>query len=472
VSAGATRARLAWGLRPYQRARVGLCRTVRTAPTVQLVGRVRPDGQGSLVLRGVMTCGSVHSCPSCAAAIVSRRAAELTTALDNHRRDRTAIVTFTLRHHAGMPLLVLRTLLGRAYSELFAGRKGQELREELGILGTVRSAEQTWGQNGWHPHLHALWFFDRHPREDWQATVTARWIHCVQIVYGRMIDTCRGAERNEETQELRSRVATVLGAKVGMPSPKARALAGTSLAERAAAYRKQLETMGGLLGILPDAEHAVKAEICATDAAGKYLSKLGLEVAGIHGKVAALGHYTHWQLGALAARGHRWAGVLWAEHSAAMMGARQLTWSRGLRETLGLAPERPDEVLAAETETEPGDEDTPLAELEGPVWDLFARQRRQLWVAELHQAYADGTLDRTLWGESRPSQRPTGPAPVWWHRAPFSGALTEGAEAWQALHAARESLNVARRYVSAAERDLLREELRDHLYFDLGLAPF
>ena len=35
---------------------------------------------------------------------------------------------------------------------------GGEVKDELGIVGTIRSLEVTCGPNGWHPHLHVLIF--------------------------------------------------------------------------------------------------------------------------------------------------------------------------------------------------------------------------------------------------------------------------------------------------------------------------
>lgn len=467
---------------------------------------------------------------------MTRRAKELSDALDGHRRDQTALVTLTLRHHAGIPLRVLRTLLGRAWSEMWAGRDGNLLREDLRLLGYVRGAEQTWGNNGWHPHLHCLLWFDGAPPAErvgrdgsWTDWISERWRAVVRQVHQRMWDCCLGCERAHLVEPPEShdrqcgcvqccqrKAAHTLGARVawGVKGD------GTTLADRAREFRRQLKRMGGIEKILPDRRHGVRSELCTTGAAGRYLAKLGCELTGIMGKGAKPGHYTHWQLGQLASRGHQWAVRLWREHAEAMKGARHLTWSRGIRERLGLAPERPDEVLASETVIEPGDVDTPLAEIDAAVWDTIAKQQRQMFVASLHQAYHDGTLDRTLWGPSK-LPKPDVPAPVWWNReAEHSRRRREGADRWAPLAAeaerreeqgirpssraamadvrdvlpnvpdhqreavelrlrhvsedARESAEPPiRPYVSRERREELREELRHHLAFDGVLScPF
>lgn len=518
----AVRATLAWSLRPHQRKRVALCRTVRTGPTVQLVGRVSPDGMGRLVLQGVSTCGSVHSCPQCAAAILTTRARELTEALEAHRRERTALVTLTLRHHAGIPLRVLRVLLARAWSEMWGGEWGNDLKRWLGLAGYVRGAEQTWGKNGWHPHLHCLFFFEGEPPSGWVDALAARWETVVRQVYTRLWDTCLACERLDLDGDvpavhirtcvcpecLARKVSRVLGAHVLRDGIE-------RLAEHARDFRRGLQRMRGVANVLPNRERGVRAEMCETGAAGKYLAKMGCELSGIMGKSSKPGHYTHWQIAQQAAKGRRWAVRLWEEHAAAMMGARQLTWSRGLRHRLGLEPERPDELLASETVPEPTDIDTPLTEIPAEAWDTIARQQRQLFVASLHTAYHAGTLDVNIWGPSKPVKRAPDPAPVWWNREhEHARKRREGANRYAvaSAEADRLELEVAtpdetdgcacsladikqawlendldrlrrdsapkvrramRPYLSRSERAELREELRDHLLFDgLLSCPF
>lgn len=468
--ASATRARLAFALRPWQRPRVALCRTVRTAPTVQLVGRVSPDGVGRLVVHGVSTCSSVHSCPQCAAPIMTARAQELTQALTTHRRERTALVTFTLRHHAGIPLDVLRTLLARAYSELWAGNGGRALKARLGVQAHVRSAEQTWGENGWHPHLHALVFLSGPVPDELAELLTERWLRCVTQLYGRLVSAAKRAAEVEESPAERMAATRLLGARF--------ARAG-KLNEGGKRFAAALSRMGGISGVLPSVEHAVRSERVQNDAAGKYLAKLGLELTGVLQKAGKGEHYTHWQIGQAAAAGQRWAQPLWSEHAAAMLGARQLTWSRGARALLGLAPERPDEQLASEQPVAPGDVDTPLLEIDAEEWDLRARQARQLLIAELHECYQAGdfgSIGRVPWDTTVQRSATAQPdvAPVWWTRNSIELVARERGQQWWTLRtgelARRRRAGISR---DPLDRDEMLEELRDYLVFDLGVGtPF
>ncbi len=410
-SSAAKRATLAWGLKLHQRKRVGLCRTVRTAPTVQLCSRVKPDGSGRLVIRGIATCGSVHSCPQCAAVILSKRADELKTALDNHEREKVAIATFTLRHHHGIPLRVLRTLLGRAYSEMWAGKTGQRLKARLRMVGHVRAAEQTYGKNGWHPHLHCLLFFDKPPGQDWVKLLSDRWKQVVEQIHGRIERALSmglreydwHAERwrpttDDELNAQREKLARLLGAKNARKE---------HLRSDVEAFAKGFARMGSLSSVLPDDEHGVQAEVISSkEKTAFYLAKMGCELSGILNKDAKPGHFTHWQLGQMAANGEEWAALLWREHAEAMMGARQLTWSRGLRELLGLMPERPDAEIAAEQTPEEAEIETPLGEIDGCAWDVMTRCYRQLFIAQLYESYEADAICENLSGPSRQARPP------------------------------------------------------------------
>lgn len=433
---------------------------MRTAPTVQLCARhsADPTRAPSLVLRGIMTCGSVHSCPTCAAPIMARRGEELQQAVGRWGRDRSALVTLTLRHHAGVPLVVLRTLLGRAYSEMWAGSAGRALRAELGLMGHVRAAEQTWGAaNGWHPHLHCLFFFEARGDSDVESRLSSRWSAVVRQIHGRLWRCAVRGATTEETPELRARCAQVLGAQF------ARAGELRAGCER---FLSGLRKLGGLEQALPDREHGVRVDWCNTDAAGTYLAKLGCELTGIE-KRASGGHYTHWQLAERAAAGEGWAQELWREHSRALKGARHLTWSRGLRARLGLDAERPDSVLAAELEAEPGDTEYPLTEIPAEQWDACARSARQLFVASLFDAFRDGDLPG-LDLNGAPRRLGVESAPVWWERLDRDSARRRaGARAMNDIDAHAECRQ-PRRYISRADRELELEELTHHLALDLG----
>lgn len=111
----------------------------------------------------LMVCGSVWTCPVCAAKITERRRQELAALVDEAigRGNSVAMLTLTVPHHYGDDLSVVLDRLSRA-KRLMQNRKvWKRLVSWYGILGDVRTLEVTYGKNGWHPHFHCLLFFDK-----------------------------------------------------------------------------------------------------------------------------------------------------------------------------------------------------------------------------------------------------------------------------------------------------------------------
>jgi hypothetical protein len=233
-----------------------------------------------------------------------RRGAEVSQAVEWWRtQDDTAtadvvLLTLTVRHRAGDDLKTLRQGVSAAWRRLQQTRDWREMRAASGLRHFVRCQEVTYGENGWHPHLHVLLFCTR-PDVPlfWRDELTALWRHEVMHVLG---EAC-------------------------LPS-KARAL-----------------------DIAPCEDRT-------------YLTRMGLEVGSPAAKHAREGHMSAMQLAAelarapLGAERNRLHG-LWVEYATAMHGAHQLQWSRGLRERLGVpesdfaivtAPELPAKIVIAE----------------------------------------------------------------------------------------------------------------------------
>jgi len=107
---------------------------------------------------GLMVCGSVWVCPVCAAKISERRRAELKTAFDVHLQQggHCTMVTLTFSHSSRDKLDDLLLSLGKATQMFSRGKRFDNFRREIGLIGRIRAFEITYGQNGWHPHIHLL----------------------------------------------------------------------------------------------------------------------------------------------------------------------------------------------------------------------------------------------------------------------------------------------------------------------------
>lgn len=109
-------------------------------------------------------CESGWICPVCAVALSERRRHELLQAvMICKERGLTPIhVIFTMKHTKEQPLKDLLPMLISAFDAVNSGKGGKTMRAKFGFFGFVRGLEVTEGSkghgNGWHPHLHVLWF--------------------------------------------------------------------------------------------------------------------------------------------------------------------------------------------------------------------------------------------------------------------------------------------------------------------------
>lgn len=158
----------------------------------------RPVGHYS----GLETCGSPWSCPVCGSKIRAFRAEEISTGLKHALTLGWTVMlaTLTIRHGVGdrladvlaepvdgrRPEVVARgtmSLLTGGFRALLSGRAAKDERARLDLAGHIRSVEITYGDHGWHPHLHLLLVARRHVtaaeverlREAWQ-TRWDRWL--------------------------------------------------------------------------------------------------------------------------------------------------------------------------------------------------------------------------------------------------------------------------------------------------------
>lgn len=141
---------------------------------------------GTACYKGLQTCGSVWTCPVCAAKIAERRKVELLDAMKVHeaRGGFVQLLTLTTPHTRGDDLAQLLDRQGKALSAFRADRAVKALFADMGHFGQVRALEVTHGRkstrnNGWHPHFHILQFCEKpstpEQREAWADALYVRW---------------------------------------------------------------------------------------------------------------------------------------------------------------------------------------------------------------------------------------------------------------------------------------------------------
>lgn len=268
---------------------------------------------------------------------MSRRAVEIGTAVQNWWKlgGRVAFMTFTVRHNSGDSLETVWGAISRAWSRAVKGKAWQTDKERHGVEGYLRVIEVTQGLNGWHVHVHALVFLRAGvgSSSDLQASMFRRW--------------SAGA------------------VAAGLRAPLSRAQDVQVLTGNERGRRKI-------------AEYLSKAQ---------YNGSLGQELTNTQSKAARSTHSTRstWEILDGARDGLATEVGLWGVWETASRGKRQIAWSRGLRELLGVGKEAADEEIAAE---ELGSDDDTLAWITPDGWT------RMLELEQLAECLEQATKGR------------------------------------------------------------------------------
>lgn len=245
-------------------------------------------------------CGSVWTCPACAAQITEHRRREVAAVMDLHHQAGGAALMVTLTHSHQRADDLAELLRGEraAHAKLSSWRDFKAIAARLGRVGAIRAREMTWGAaHGWHPHTHDLW----------------------------LVATLPAPDELERTRLELSALWRRACARAGLP--------------------------------LPDDEHGVSIDVAWAPA--EYLAKWGAdtkwgasrELTKAHSKRGAEGRWTPFDLLRDTPLPADQAARLWRGYTGATFGARQLTWSRGLRERLDLAEISDEAIVADGTET-------------------------------------------------------------------------------------------------------------------------
>lgn len=338
--------RLRYYLRPIGRERIRACGFAQTASGGFVGVALKPEGKA--YFQGLQTCGSVWECPPCQMTIKARRAEEVRTIVERHGHSRCALLTLTFRHGVGDDLAELRKALANAWRATTRGNAWKGFVRRHGVAGWVRALEVTHSEaNGWHPHIHVLLLFERElpEREIFETDVGLRWL---PRDVGWLVDRWRDM------------VVRYIGA----------------------AHE-------------PDDNFGVTLTPCH---AADYVSKLGLEISDPGKKRGRGGGRTPLQLAAQFAdvaqelrklerrrrvdssrlselrRRKSRLSQLWRGYCEAMRGARQLTWSRGLKARFGIQ-DRTDLEVAQEEEPACDDQSVVVGTIRAETWKGIRARR-------------------------------------------------------------------------------------------------
>lgn len=147
-----------------KRHRIAACHTnpVKNAQTVDVWAKQGVALPGHF--HGLQTCALSWLCSVCAPKIAERRAGEIASAMTvcKAQGGQVLMPTFTAPHQRKDSLAQTLDRIKKALRTMASWTPYRQLQERLGVTGRIIATEITHGEaNGWHPHFHELWFFDR-----------------------------------------------------------------------------------------------------------------------------------------------------------------------------------------------------------------------------------------------------------------------------------------------------------------------
>ncbi len=225
----------------------------------------------SVKFSGVQTCGSVWSCPICAAKISERRKIEVVSAIEQHLQNQGHLyfLTLTFRHTKEQSLAENLKKQAKALKYFRDSRPYKDIyKKHIGYLGLIRAKEVTWGMsNGWHPHTHEIIFAQN--KKSFQSIK--------RILFPAWSKAC---------------------VKAGLLPPS---------------YARGLDIRGG-------------------DKAGDYVNKFGSELTKTHFKKAKGDRYSPFDLlRSYFYEDNKLHGAKFVEFAEHFQGSRQLYWTNGLK---------------------------------------------------------------------------------------------------------------------------------------------
>jgi Replication protein len=285
-------------------------------------------------------CGKLWVCPVCASRITEKRANAIANGL---RRTRATpiLVTFTLQHHTGKALSDTLESLVYAYGQMTSGRTWNGFMAYTGWITAIRALEVTYGQNGWHPHLHILAFMDK-------------------------------PQHGDDVAHLEMSLSTM--------------------------WQQHLCKIGAFA----DKQHGVDVQTTYRDVAD-YVAKFGRqptqgwtierELTKSPVKVARAGGFTPFALLEESSNGNVWSGRRFIEYAGAMVNKAQLYIPTNAKELLHLGDESDDQLASPETID---DVERMLARLTRDQWTIILQKNARHSLLEVASSGNAELVEREL----------------------------------------------------------------------------
>lgn len=280
---------------------------------------------------GIKKCKARWECPDCMVDIQRIRAEKLQRVNAAWRAKGAGhamvMLTLTVPHGLGDNLRAIRRRVSTAWRYVQQGAPWKRCLVKFAIGGTVRALEVTHGErHGFHPHLHVALYTSR-TLADAELAELERWV----------------SERWRKA---------ITNPRHGQPWPAPHPVHGVRCT--------RLEGSDYLVKMGLDARELVMA----TTKAGRDGNRTPLQV--LHAVQIALATGDR--------KGAQYFASVWRAYAKGILGARQLTYSRGFLESLGLEDDPPDDQL----ELDGCDGDELVAAISAEDFNRMRRQPRLL----------------------------------------------------------------------------------------------
>ncbi len=126
------------------------------------------------------TCGSVWACSVCSAKVLAARTNEVSLAIESWEKRGGQLVfeTLTIAHSKSDSLKKVWRAVSRAFTAINGGTYSIK-NKSFGQVGYLKVVEVTHGRNGWHVHLHVLRFIERpldtSQLNEWSSVIFNKW---------------------------------------------------------------------------------------------------------------------------------------------------------------------------------------------------------------------------------------------------------------------------------------------------------
>jgi len=238
------------------------------------VDLIRNKEGGEVHASGVWLCGSTWTCPICSMRISNHRRKVIQEAIDKSGLF-PVMVTLTLQHNQGDKLKDLLKILKEGWRQTKATRKWKHILEDHCIEGYITATEIRGSKKrGWHPHMHVLFLMKK---------------------------------------------------KIDLD---------TFEKEISRLYREKIGKNGGYASEY----HGIKVT-SGHENLSSYLGKWGFSnelFDGIHKEGKKEDSLSSWEMAIIGHEGDTWAANMFKEYASATHGLRAITYSKGLKDKLGI----------------------------------------------------------------------------------------------------------------------------------------